>query len=315
MINARKTLELSSLHYRKMATINGHGKKRPVEFLSDGLAIRGVLHLPDGKGPFPIAILGHGLSGLKEWTLPEVADDLVQVGIAGLWFDYRNFGDSDGQPRDEVSHYGRLQDWQDAISYATSLPEIDSQKIGIWGTSLGGRDVLAVASFDRRVKAVVAQVPLIKWTPALAARMAGFGDDLESFQGEIAEDRKNRALAKEPRYVPFVKPSGDDVKAAFIKGLSDADKRNYSGRITFQTYQPTALVDVIPFVELIAPTPVLFILAEQDFLPGQKEAYHAAKEPKSLVTIGGNHFSPYTTSKPDSIKATKEWFEEHLITS
>lgn len=95
---------------------------------------------------------------------------------------------------------------------------IDSQKIGIWGTSLGRRDVLAVASFDRPVKAVVAQAPLIKWTPALAARRAGFGDDLESFQREIAEDRKSRTLGKEPPYVPFVKPSGDDVKAAFIEG-------------------------------------------------------------------------------------------------
>lgn len=97
--------------------------------------------------------------------------------------------------------------------------------------------------------------------------------------------------------------------------MSGADKRNYSGRTTFQTYQPTTLVDVIPLVELIALTPVLFILAEEDFLPGQKEAYHAAKEPKSLVTIGGNHFSPYMTSKRDSIKATTEWFEEHLIAS
>ncbi|KAL9035497.1 MAG: hypothetical protein Q9180_004829, partial [Flavoplaca navasiana] len=153
-------------------------------------------------------------------------------------FNYRNFGDSNRQPRDEVSHYSRLQDWQDAISYATSLPEIDSQKIGIWGTSLGGRDILAITSFDRRVKAVVAQAPLIKWTPALAARMAGFSDNLDSFQGQMAEDRKTRTLGKEPRYLPFVKPSGDDVKDAFIKRLSNTDKRkpafNFDVSLVFQ---------------------------------------------------------------------------------
>lgn len=287
--------------------------KRPIEFLSDGLTLRGVLQIPSGEGPFPVVVLGHGLSGLKEWTLPDVADALVRAGIAGLWFDFRNFGDSDGEPRDEVSHYGRLQDWQAAISYATTLSEIDANKIGIWGTSLGGRDVLTVASFDRRVKAVVSQTPAIKWTPELAARMAGFGDDLESFRRALAEDQANRCLGKEPRYLPFVKPTGDDVKAAFIEGLNDAERRNYSGRVTFQSYQPTALWDVIPAVEFIAPTPVLFILAKQDFLPGQRDAYHAAKEPKSLVMVGGNHFSPYTTSKAESIKATKEWFEEQFI--
>ncbi|MCJ1472176.1 hypothetical protein MMC13_000823 [Lambiella insularis] len=295
-----------------MAATIGYGKKRPAAFLSDGLTIRGVLHLPDGGGPFPIVVLGHGLSGLKEWTLPEIAQALVQIGIAGLCFDYRNFGDSDGKPREEVAHYGRLQDWQDAISYTTSLPEIDSNRIGVWGTSLGGRDVLAIAGFDRRIKSVVAQAPLIKWSPSSAARAGGYGDDVERFQQDLGEDRKNRTLGHEPRYVPFVRPSGDDVKDAFIKQLNEAETRNYKGRVTFQTYQPTTLVDVTPFVELLAPTPVLFILAEQDALAGQKEAYHAAKQPKSLVTIPGNHFSPYMTSKPQSIKATTEWFSETL---
>ncbi|KAK5739927.1 hypothetical protein LTR17_005023 [Elasticomyces elasticus] len=288
-------------------------ENRTVEFLSDGHIIRGVLSVPDGDGPFPIVILGQGLAGLKEWTLPEVGAALYQTGIAALWFDYRNFGDSDGLPRDEVSHYGRLQDWHDAISYAASLPGVDVQKLGVWGTSLGGRDVLAVAAIDRRVRAVVSQTPLIKWTPAHAARMAGFGTDLETFLGELAVDRTKRTLAEAPCYVPVVKASGDSAKAAFIAGLSEGDKRNYSGRVTLQSYQPTTLVDITPLIELISPTPVLFILAEQDFLPGQKEAYHAAKEPKSLVTIGGDHFGPYTLSKLDSIKATTEWFEKCFL--
>ena len=106
----------------------------------------------------------------------------------------------------------RKRDWQSAVSYVTSLPEIDSHRIGIWGTSLGGRDVLAVASTDRRVKAVVAQTPLIQWTPSLGARMAGFGDDLERYHQELAEDHRNRILGKEPRYLSYVKESGDDAK-------------------------------------------------------------------------------------------------------
>ena len=296
--------------------VNGNGKElgqiRSVEFLSDGLTLRGRLHCPDGEGPFALVVLGHGLGGLKEWTLPDVAKALVQDGIAGLWFDYRNFGDSEGEPREEVAHYGRLQDWQDAISYATSLPEIDAHRIGVWGTSLGGRDVLAIASFDRRIKSVVAQAPLIKWAPILASRMAGYGENLEKFQHDLAQDRTERALGCKPRYIPFVKPAGDEVKDAFIKQLTDAEARNYTGNVTLQTYQATTLVDVTPFVELIAPTPVLFILPEQDVLPGQKEAYHAAEEPKSLVTIPGNHFSPYMTSKGESIAATTKWFSKTL---
>lgn len=288
------------------------GKQRSVTFLSDGLAIQGVLQLPNGDRAHPIVILGHGLGGLKEWTIPEVVDALVGAGIAGLWFDYRNFGDSEGEPREEVAHYGRLEDWQSAISYATSLPEIDPQRIGIWGTSLGGRDVLAVASIDPRVKAVVTQTPLIQWTPSMAARMAGFGSDVERYHQELAEDRKNRTLGKEPRYLPFVKESGDDAKIEYLESLSAAERRNYKARLTLQSFQSTMLTNVIPLIELIAPTPVRFIIAEDDFLPGQREAYDAAKDPKSLVTIKGHHFSPYTSSKREAIKASKEWFVKYL---
>jgi fermentation-respiration switch protein FrsA (DUF1100 family) len=292
-----------------------NSEQRSVAFHSDGLTIRGVLRLPrGGDKPCPIVILGHGLGALKEWSLPEVAEALVGVGIAGLWFDYRNYGDSDGEPREEVSHYGRLEDWHNAISYVKSLPEIDGQNIGLWGTSLGGRDVLAVASIDRRIKAVVTQTPLVKWIPALAAAMAGFGGDIERYYQELAEDRENRACGEEPRYLPYVKQSGDDAKAAYLEALSADELRNYKARITLQSFQLTTLVDVIPLLDSIAPTPILFVLAEQDFLPGQREAYNAAKEPKSLVTVGGNHFSPYTTSKKEAIEAAKEWFVRYLNT-
>ncbi|KAL2441843.1 hypothetical protein ABEF95_016699 [Exophiala dermatitidis] len=111
--------------------------------------------------------------------------------------------------------------------------------------------------------------------------MAGFGDDLEGFFAALADDRKARTLSKEPRHVPFVKPSGDDSKAAFIRSMRKVELWNHSRRVTLQSYQPTTLMDVTPLEPLIAPTPVRFILADKDFLPGHHEAYRAAKEPKS----------------------------------
>ena len=296
-----------------VTTTDTNNVKHAMQFPSDHLTLSGVVQWPEGQGPFPIVILGHGLNGLKEWTLPDVAAGLVEVGIAAFWFDYRNYGDSEGTPRNEVSHYGRLQDWQNAITYVTTLPQVDKERIGVWGTSLGGRDVLAFSWMDRRVKAVVAQAPLIKWAMESAAIMAGYKDDLASFQADIAADRKDRALGKEPRYIDFVKSAGDDVKAAFIKQLSESESRNYSGRITLQSYQPTTLIDVTPFIPLLAPTPVLFILAEQDFLPGQQEAFEAAKSPKWLARVPGNHFSPYVESKQQSIAATRDFFRKVFI--
>ncbi|OAL34589.1 hypothetical protein AYO20_06219 [Fonsecaea nubica] len=110
----------------------------------------------------------------------------------------------------------------------------------------------------------------------------------------------------------FVKESSDDVRAAYIKGTSQAELRNYRCRLTVQSYQSMVLVDVTPLVELNAAIPLRFIFTDQDFLPGQREAYQTAKEPKSLVDIKGDNFSLYTISKEASIAAAKKWLLEHL---
>src|SRR3546814_9787838 len=103
--------------------------------------------------------MAHGQGGLKEWpNIPSVSAVLCAAGIATLAFDYRNFGDSDGEPRDDVDFPGQIEDFQSAISFASTLKNIDSERIGIWGTSLGGRNVLLVAARDKRVKCVVSQV-------------------------------------------------------------------------------------------------------------------------------------------------------------
>jgi uncharacterized protein len=294
---------------------NRPGTYEDVEFSANGIVLRGWLRLPRSEGPHPLVILAHGLGGLKEWTIPDVADALIGSGIGAMAFDYRNFGDSDGQPREEVDHCGRIEDWQSAISYATTRPEIDGARIGIWGTSLGGRDVLAVAAMDRRVCCVVSQVPAITWSPAFGSWMAGCGDDLERYHRELADDRRNRALGGEPRYLPFEFPEGDDFgkeAAEYQATWGDAERRNYKNRVTLQSYQPTVLLDMTPFMALIAPTPLLMLIADGDMLPGQREAFEAALEPKSLVELKGHHYSLYTTAKHDAIESAREWFTEHL---
>lgn len=299
---------------------NRPGTYKDVEFSAGGIVLRGWLRLPNSEGPHPLVILAHGLGGLKEWTIPDVADALIEAGIGAMAFDYRNFGDSDGQPREEVDHCGRIEDWQSAISHATTQPEIDHAHIGIWGTSLGGRDVLAVAAIDRRVRCVVSQVPLIRWDPSFAAWMAGFGADLDRYYQELADDRRNRALDEEPRYIPFEYPDDDDdnyrnhENAEYQATWGDEERRNYKGRVTLQTYQPTVLIDMIPFMKLIAPTPLRILIADGDTLPGQREAFQAALEPKSLVKFKGHHYSLYTTAKQEAIASAREWFVEHLTT-
>jgi dienelactone hydrolase len=289
-------------------------QQQDVEFLSGNILIRGWIRLPTGSGPHPLVVLAHGMGGLKEWTIPDVATALVDAGIAALAFDYRNFGDSDGMPRDEIDHCGQIEDFRSAISFATTLAEVDPERIGIWGTSLGGRNVLAVAALDRRVKCVLSQVPaLFKGTPAMRAMMATGTPDVEAFNRLLAQDRRDRALGKEPIYLPVDEHNGDH--AAYWSTFGEAERRNFNLRMTLRSFEPTVSDDVCGLVKTISPTPLRMILTDRDTMCDtnyQLEVYATALEPKSLMVLPGNHYALYLDGKEASIAAAREWFVTHL---
>lgn len=82
-------------------------------------------------------------------------------GYACLAFDNRNFGESDGTPRYEIIPSLQISDYSDAITYAQTLPEVNPDKIAVWGSSYSGGHVLHLGATDRRIKAVLSQVPLV----------------------------------------------------------------------------------------------------------------------------------------------------------
>jgi len=117
---------------------------------------------PAGARKPPVVIMAHGFGGLKDWNLPAFAERFVAAGFAVVRFDYRGFGQSGGQPRRVVDGKEHVKDWLAAIDAISKRPEVDGQRLGIWGTSYSGGQVL-VAGAERPgvVKAVSAQVPFV----------------------------------------------------------------------------------------------------------------------------------------------------------
>ena len=93
--------------------------------------------------------------------LEVVADAFVARGFGVLLYDQRTCGSSDGEPRQDVDPVAQDRDMQMALSFVEQHPALDSNRIGLWGSSFSGANVLVVAAMDRRVKAVVSQVPFI----------------------------------------------------------------------------------------------------------------------------------------------------------
>ena len=189
------------------------GSPREVFFDSSGARCAADLYLPDDVSvPVPCVVMGHGGSGTKRLGLPAYAKKFAGGGLAALVFDYRGFGASDGEPRQAIDVDAQRDDYRAAIRYARSLPEIDRARIAMWGTSLSGGHVLAVAATDPTVAAVVSQVPMIDGMHrgrSLRQRL-NWEVTARTVQFMVAAFRdRRRARRGEPPYlVPVVAPPG-----------------------------------------------------------------------------------------------------------
>ena len=293
-----------------------------VEFDAEGVTLRGWLYVPDGAtGPVPTIVMAHGFSAVKEMYLDRFAEAFAAAGLAALVFDNRNFGASDGEPRQEIDPWEQVRDYRDAITYAITRPEVDDERIGIWGSSYSGGHVLVVGAIDRRVKCVVGQVPLI--SGHRNARRIVRADFVAAVGAMFDEDRANRYAGKPPAMIPVV-----DVDAMAPSALPTPDSYtwftetgatrapSWRNEVTlrsvemFWEYEPGA------YVQWVSPTPLLIVVAAHDHLTVCDlaiEAYERALEPKKLVIFPGAHFDAYVAGFDAAAGAATDWFSQHLL--
>ena len=159
-------------------------EKRSVTIWSDGTRMAGDLYLPKqrvAKDKFPAIVLCAGTGGTKGGTQARVAPIFAGNGFVVLAFDYRGWGESESQLiavepqpqpdannemtikvktlRWQMNYTDQTQDVRAAISFLAGEPNVDKDRIGLWGSSYGGGLVTTMAALDPRVKCVAAQVP------------------------------------------------------------------------------------------------------------------------------------------------------------
>ncbi|MBN1311149.1 MAG: alpha/beta fold hydrolase [Anaerolineae bacterium] len=115
----------------------------------DGLELRGW-YIPSRSGA--AVILGHGHAGNREQMMLD-AQILTQHGYGVLLFDWRAHGESEG----DMTTFGlyEVQDLEAAVDYVSAQPEVDREKIGVIGFSMGGATATLGASRDQRIKALI----------------------------------------------------------------------------------------------------------------------------------------------------------------
>ena len=293
-----------------------------IEFDAEGVTLRGWFYRPDDAGddPLPTVVMAHGFSAVKEMYLDAYAERFAEAGLAALVFDNRNFGASDGEPRQEIDPWAQVRDYRHAITFAGQLPNVRRDAIGVWGSSYSGGHVLVVGAIDRRVRAVVSQVPLISgWRNVLRLVRA---DLVAQFRALFDADREARYQGKEPEMVPVVNddplgpaalPTPDSFEWFTATGQSRAPA--WRNEVTLRSVELLTEYEPGIYIERISPTPLMMVVGAADHLTVADEALAAfgrAMEPKQLVLLPGGHFDAYTGDFDTAAGEAADWFARHL---
>jgi uncharacterized protein len=128
-----------------------------IHFTVQGQRLYGMLHLPQGRGPFPSLSFFHGFTGQRiepHRLFVKTARKLADEGFVVLRFDFRGSGESQGDFRD-MTISGEIKDSLASLDFLKSQPHVDPRRIGILGLSMGGFVASHVASQSRLVKTLV----------------------------------------------------------------------------------------------------------------------------------------------------------------
>ncbi len=297
--------------------------RRDVTFLSEGMKCAGWLFVPEALPAgekAPGIVLANGFSTIKEIYMKDYAERFAGAGFVVLAFDYRHFGESEGEPRNQLFPNDELQDVRNALSFLATQPEVEPTRLGAWGVSLGGGHVMYLAAFDRRLKAVVAQVPAINQFENFRTMLPP-----PAFAGLIKmlnDDRQERYSSGEVRYLKLVAPAGEQALMPeeayeFYMTAQSTVAPTWRNEITIESLEKFLEYDPCGPIHMVAPTAVQMIVGEQDaIIPPElaKLAFERAGEPKALKMIPGRHVDMYPGYPyfEDAVTTATDWFVKYL---
>ncbi len=128
-------------------TPNSSYTEKEVSFSNGNVKLAASVYIPEGKGPFPAAVIVHGSgpsSRENSWTT-HYADALAKRGIAVLYPDKRGSGKSAGDWV-TATFLDLADDAVAGVEFLKNFPNIDKSRIGVIGFSQGGHIIPAAAT-------------------------------------------------------------------------------------------------------------------------------------------------------------------------
>lgn len=283
--------------------------------------------MPETKSTdLSVVIMAHGYSATIEGMVADrYAEVFYKNGFAVLLYDHRNFGISDGEPRQQTNKWTQARGYRDAINCVTTLSGIGHSKIGLWGDSMSASIAIVVAAMDHRVKALVAQVPACgNELPPPDPDGSLFASLRETFLNGTIEGTPETTFGPMP-VVSFDQETIPSMLApltAYRWFMEYGGRYNtkWKNRVTHvEPNVPTKFSSVlcIPYIK----SALLMVIAFDDEMEGASSnvariAYNSAPQPKKLIEVDGGHFGILHYPSPlfdEASEAQVEFLSKQLI--
>jgi alpha-beta hydrolase superfamily lysophospholipase len=288
--------------------------REKLTFMSDGLKLSGVLHVPDKRPKdvrLPAFLVLHGFVGSKDESHAEIqAVMLEEMGYAAFRFDMRCCGESEGE-RGQVRCFDQVADTKNALSFISARPEIDPKRIGVIGHSFGAAVAVYTGGIDDRVACVISS--------------CGWGHGERKFQGQHPTPEawaKFTSLLEKGR-----KHKRETGKSMWISRfdavpIPEALRKNLSPKalmeIPVETAQSMYDFRAEDVVGNIAPRPLLLLHTADDSITPTEQSlrmFEKAGMPTELILLTGtSHFPLAPADAPRTKLAIKSWLDKFFPT-
>lgn len=301
---------------------------KKVNFDSEGMKLTGNLYYPksfDANKSYPAIVVSGSWTTVKEQMAGLYAEKLAEEGFITLAFDFRNFGESEGQPRFYESPALKKTDIENAVTFLESLPVVDNAKISAFGVCAGAMYTLMAASEDKRIRSVVT---VASWLHDAEAVKLFYGGE-EGVNAKITAAqtaKKDYAENGNVQYIPTI--STEDESAAmygpydyYLNPKRGAIKEWSADQFAVMSWEDWLTTDPMPSASnLTAPT--LMIHSDGAVLPQYTKNYfeRIATYDKRLHWMDTELDSPFhqfsyydqDAEVKESVKEAAKWFNQKM---
>ena len=274
------------------ASTQGGVNMKPVNFSSQGAMLKGHLFLPPGYEPtatYPGVVVTGSWTSVMDQMPDAYASQLAQQGFIALTFDFRGFGQSEGQPRQVENPTLKIEDINAAVSFLAQQQGIDATQLGGLGICASAGYMAHAAAKNDQIKRVALVAPWLH-NPELAKTIYDMRPGGTAGLLKAAHEAK-RTYANTGRMSYVLAASElDPLSAMYVPenafdyylNPAKAAGKVYDNRFAVSSWEGWLNFDGISAAQQIQQ-PVYIVHSEQGALPqGTKAFYEGLTSPKDI---------------------------------